>query len=489
MLARNSALNTVGQLLPIIVALVTIPPLIRGLGADRFGILALGWATVGYFGLFEFGLGRALTQAVALRLGKGGAAQDELSSVAWAAILLLTALGVAGAIALALATPLLMQRVLSVPPDLQGEAIAAFRLLAMSLPFVLTSVGLRGLMEAHQDFGVATALRVPLSAFSYLGPLLVLPFAADLVAVAITIVAVRVLGLVAHLVYCLRSYHYLRARIGFVLHHARELMRFGVWLTVTNVVSPMMVYLDRFVIGAVLPMAAVAHYVTPYEAVSKLMLIAGSLLGAMLPAFAGTHDPARRGMLYDWSMRGVMVTTFPFAVVGVVLGPELLRLWTGSLLPPESGTILQWLALGVFINGFAQPPFTMLQAAGRPDLIARLHLAELPFYAVGLWWLVDGFGVVGVAVAWTLRVTVDAVALQLIGKRWLQLALTPTKGAWLLPLTLAALVVGMTIDRTGDRLAYAGVLLALLAVGAWQVLLDGSERARVLQWLGLAKAL
>ena len=465
---------------------MTIPPLIRGLGADRFGILALGWATVGYFGLFEFGLGRALTQAVALRLGRGS--QDDLSSVAWAALLLLLALGVVGALGLALATPALMRGVLSVPDALQGEAITAFRWLALSLPFVLTSVGLRGLMEAHQDFGVATALRVPLSAFSYLGPLLVLPFAPNLVAVSVTIVVVRVLGFVAHLGFCLRSYHYLRARIAFVLEHVRELLRFGLWLTVTNVVSPMMVYLDRFVIGAVLPLAAVAHYVTPYEAVSKLMLIPGSFLGAMLPAFAGTHDQARRGQLYDWAMRGVLVATFPFAVVGVVLGPELLRLWTGSMLPPESGVILQWLALGVFINGFAQPPFTMLQAAGRPDLIAKLHLVELPFYTVALWLLVANFGITGVAVAWTLRVTVDAVALQLMARRWLQLALLPSRGAWLLPLTLVVMAAGTRIGATGYRAGYAAAAIAVLTPVAWLVLLDAEERQRVLRWLRLSKA-
>src|SRR4051812_5597637 len=76
LLARNTALNVAGQAVPLIAALVAIPWLIRGLGADRFGVLTLAWATIGYFGLVDLGLGRALTHAVATRLGSDR--EDEL---------------------------------------------------------------------------------------------------------------------------------------------------------------------------------------------------------------------------------------------------------------------------------------------------------------------------------------------------------------------------------------------------------------------------
>ena len=76
LLARNTALNVAGQAVPLVAALVAIPWLIRGLGADRFGVLTLAWAAIGYFGLVDLGLGRALTHAVATRLGSDR--EDEL---------------------------------------------------------------------------------------------------------------------------------------------------------------------------------------------------------------------------------------------------------------------------------------------------------------------------------------------------------------------------------------------------------------------------
>src|SRR5437867_11276331 len=110
LLARNSALNLFAQGIPIILAIVAIPPLVRGLGPERFGVLTLAWAAIGYFSLFELGLSRALTQAVAQRLGNGG--ERDVPAITWTAILLLFALGVLGGVVLAFLTPLLVTRLL-----------------------------------------------------------------------------------------------------------------------------------------------------------------------------------------------------------------------------------------------------------------------------------------------------------------------------------------------------------------------------------------
>src|SRR5512145_213743 len=70
-LARNAALNLAGQAAPLLVGVLCIPPVIAGLGAERFGLLALAWAVLGYFSVFDLGLGRATTKFVAEALGRG----------------------------------------------------------------------------------------------------------------------------------------------------------------------------------------------------------------------------------------------------------------------------------------------------------------------------------------------------------------------------------------------------------------------------------
>ena len=46
-----------GTGLPLVLGIVTIPLILDGLGMVLFGLLTLIWTAIGYFGLFDFGLG------------------------------------------------------------------------------------------------------------------------------------------------------------------------------------------------------------------------------------------------------------------------------------------------------------------------------------------------------------------------------------------------------------------------------------------------
>ena len=64
-------------------ALFTIPFLIKGLGEEKFGILSLAWVVIGYFSLFDFGIGRTLTKIVAEKIGLEEI--DEIPGLFWTA--------------------------------------------------------------------------------------------------------------------------------------------------------------------------------------------------------------------------------------------------------------------------------------------------------------------------------------------------------------------------------------------------------------------
>src|SRR5579859_2241766 len=87
LLARNAVWNLLGSGAPMVVAVVCIPILIRGLGKERFGVLTLAWILISYAGLFDLGLGRALTQLVARKLGARD--EREIPALAWTSLLLM----------------------------------------------------------------------------------------------------------------------------------------------------------------------------------------------------------------------------------------------------------------------------------------------------------------------------------------------------------------------------------------------------------------
>src|SRR6266571_2914263 len=303
LLARNAVWNLLGNGAPMIVAVACIPVLIRGLGTDRFGILTLAWALIGYASLFDLGLGRALTQLVAKKLGAGE--EREIPSLAWTSLLLMLLLGLAGTAAVLLISPWLAGRGLNVPGPLRNEALQSFRLLGLSIPFVITTAGLRGLLEAHQRFGLINALRIPLGVFTFAGPLLVLPFSKSLVPVVGTLVAGRIVVWAVHLLFCLHVVPALRHGIALQRTAVSPLLRFGGWITIANIVNPIMVSMDRFLIGAALPVSMVGYYTAPYEAVTKLWMIPGSLTATVFPACSalGTERKKELEMLYSRSIK------------------------------------------------------------------------------------------------------------------------------------------------------------------------------------------
>jgi len=58
---QNFIYNLMGSIVPILVGLITIPIYLKLIGADRFGVLSIVWLILGYFSLFNLGMGKAIT--------------------------------------------------------------------------------------------------------------------------------------------------------------------------------------------------------------------------------------------------------------------------------------------------------------------------------------------------------------------------------------------------------------------------------------------
>jgi O-antigen/teichoic acid export membrane protein len=399
----------------------------------------------------------------------------------WIAIFLTFMLGVIGAVVLALVSPALVHGALKISPELEVEAVHVFEILAFSLPWVISTAGFVGVLEANQKFALINALRVPMGLFNYIGPLLVLPFSHSLVPVVALLLVGRLAGWVAYLIACLRAFPILRERVVLDWSQVPLLARFGGWMTVSNMVSPLMTHLDRFLIGALISMSAVAYYTTPYELITRLWLVPSALMGVFFPAFAASfvQDRVRTARLFDRSVRAIFLTLFPAALLAVTFAHEGMSFWLNEEFARNSTGVLQWLALGVFINCLAQAPFSMIQSIGRPDITGKLHLVELPIYTLAIWFFSREFGLEGVAMAWVLRVVVDTAILFAVAGRLLPGIGVLRRATGMI--LFATVIFGIASLQHG--IAAKGVflvaVLCLFAIFAWTRLLEPEERAFV----------
>jgi O-antigen/teichoic acid export membrane protein len=478
LLARNTIWNLIGQLIPLVVAVFALPPLIRILGTDRFGVLALAWVVIGYFSLFDLGLGRALTQLVSQKLGE--VRDQEIPSLIWTALFLMLLVGLAGAVLMVIFSPWLIYEILKIPEALQSESLYSFYLLSMSIPVIISTAGMQGILKAYQRFGLVNAVRIPFGVLIFAGPFAVLPFSKSLLPMVSILVVGLLIAWVIHFPICFRIIPALRHGIAIKYDLMGPLFRFGSWMTVTNIVGPLMVYLDRFLIGALLSMSAVAYYTTPYEVITKIGILPAALVGVLFPAFSHSfvRNPGYTARLFSQGVKFVFLGMFPIMLFIVIFANEAIDFWLGAEFAHNSSCVLQWLAAGVFINSLGQVAFAMIQGAGRPDLTAKLHLIELPLYLLGVCWLINTYGIKGAAIAWVARIGIDTVCLFGMVQWFLPMnksILFKTivlMGAALLALGLATILVSV-----GVKVMFLSVTLIAFCFGSWFLILNHEERA------------
>jgi len=411
LLARNTVWNLLGQTIPMGVGLIAIPRLIHSIGTDRFGVLTIAWMVVGYFSFFDLGLGRAMTNLVAQKLATGN--DEELPQIIWTANLLMVIFGILGGLLLIGLSPLIVTGVLRTPLALIDETRKSLVLLGFSLPFVISTAGFRGVLEARQRFDLINVVRLPMGTATFAAPLLVLPWSHQLPGVVGILVFARIVFWAVYAFLALKGMSLLPRRRDIDRRLLPMLFSFGAWMTVSNVISPLMAYLDRFLVAALLSLTAVAYYATPFEAVTKLLILPTAMVGVLFPAFSSAlvADPQRAGKLFDRAVKIVVLTLLPLTLIVIIFAQDGLNIWLGRAFAIHSSRVLQWLAIGVLANGLATLPFAFVQGAGRADITGKLHLIELPFYLVAVLLLTKYFGIEGTAIAWTLRVIVDCALL------------------------------------------------------------------------------
>ena len=475
-MARNTIWQVAGQLLPLFIAAVAIPLLLKRIGVDRFGVLTLAWALVGYFSLFDLGLGRALTKVVSDRLAAGK--DHEVAAASWTALTMMFAVGSIFTIAIWLRCEWIARSLMKVPPALVGETMRSLYPLALSIPVITVTTGLRGILEAQHRFGMVNVVRAVMGAFSFLGPLTAAFFSPSLFPLITVLVVGRMVAAVVHFLLCLHTTPSLKDGFFFDRATIGELMSTGSWITVSNLVGPLMVYTDRFVISALLSVSVVAYYTTPFELVSKLWLVPGSVTGVLFPAFAALavidHNKLER--TYSRGVRACFLILFPVVFLIFLFAPEGLHLWLGPVFAQKSAVILRWLAVGVFINSLSQVPYVLLQAVNRPDIPGKIHLVEIPLYLGAMVLGIKYFGLPGAAAVWAMRLILEAGALAFFARKTLVPHALTLRFMTILALTVVSLFLCQFENGLAVKLVTAVAVMAAFVVASWMWVLDGEER-------------
>ncbi len=411
-LIRSSLWNLLGYVLPLLAGLYAFPILNRTMGQDRFGLMTLIWAMVGYFNLFDLGIGRAITLMISRKLGGGDC--QSIPAIYRSGTLFLLLIGCVGGVVFGLFAPKLLAHVIKAPPAMRDEFYQSVRLVGFCMPLITLSAAPRGLLEAYGEFARLTLLRVPFGVLTFLVPIWFPSVINNLAWVTFELVVLRGIWLVLHILVAHRFAGKVQVGKGFSWRSVRELMVFGGWMTASNIIGPILSTVDRFFIGTISSAAAIAYYTTPFEVISRLVILPNSLSSVLFPELGKglVEDRCRAVQTYRNAQRLLWIILFVACLFIAAFGFRLLQWWMGEAFAAEAFWVMLLLNVGVFFNGFAYLPYVALHSSGRPRTTGIIHIIELIFFVPALCLLIRYFGVLGAAMAWLGRAALDLIALE-----------------------------------------------------------------------------
>jgi len=324
-------------------------------------------------------------------------------------------------------------------------------------------------------------VRVPLGVLILAAPLAVLPFSRDLGVITAALACIRILNAGVLTALALRIVPALRRHL-FVFRREllRPLLTFGGWLTVSNVVGPLMVYFDRFLIAVVLGSAAIAYYTVPYDVLNRVLVLPTAMQAVLFPTFVmllGQSSP-RVVSVFGRSSETTMLLMAPVLLAVILLAQQGLQLWVGETFAEKSALTAKILAVGVLANAMARSPFVFIQAANKANWTALLHMIELPLYAIALWLLLRSDGIEGAAYAWSGRVIIDTLVLYLmtarIEPRLIRIAIRDL--SWVVGACILAVALDWSLREVSVRIA-ATLLLGLACGIGLMLYVSGSRPA------------
>ena len=470
-LGRNTGYNLLGLAAPLLLSLVTIPLYLHLIGPERYGVLAIAWLLLGYFGLFDLGLGRATAYWIA---ADREAAPDRRAQTFWTATFMNPAIGAVGAAFLWAVSRWYFGSLFEVREALRPEILNSVLLLALAVPVATLSGTLTGTLQGLERFGqlnvisaTSTALfqLLPLMVAAILGPNLPMLIGAALLA---RLLGCAWLGNTAWRAVA-RGYppRMSRKRLG-------DLLRYGGWAAVSSLIGPLLLLSDRFVIGAAFGAVAVTLYSVPFQLIQRTMILPTALNSALMPRMAAA-EPEERKRLGDAGHAVLEALLTPMLLVAILVAESALNLWVGSSLGIQMAPLARLMVVHVWLFALSAMRITMNYASGRPRAVTLAYLIELPLYVLVLIGAIHWFGLIGAAGALVFRSAIDLLIQGWSYDRllprpriWLQLALLLT-AAWL----SGSEVVGPAIKALG------GACLVVIALSMASKGISGDGRAMI----------
>ena len=206
-IANNFLINIIGLLLPLIVGIICIPFAIKGLGVQPYGLLTIIWVILGHITLLDFGISKSIIKYISER-----SIQEDnilLNKIFWTSIITSVFIGIMLILLLWISLSFQLFNILKIESTLKYEFIQLIPYIAIVVPFILITSGLKGFLEAHRRFDIVNLIQIPITILSMIIPALTYLLFWKLKTVIALLVIIKILGSVIYFTSCIKIFPHL----------------------------------------------------------------------------------------------------------------------------------------------------------------------------------------------------------------------------------------------------------------------------------------
>jgi O-antigen/teichoic acid export membrane protein len=269
----------------------------------------------------------------------------------------------------------------------------------------------------------------------------------------------------------------------FKIEILKPVFRISIWITIVNVVGPIILYSDRFLISSLLSLTAVTFYSTPYEMITKLLIIPTAFVGVLFPAFSASYvsAPNLSKDLFKKSAKFIFIFIYPIVLLITIFSFDGLSMWLDQDFARESVLVLQFLSVGILFSSLSSIPNNFFQGIGKPNIPATLNLIELPIYVFLMYVFIKIYGINGAAFFWMIAAGIDAIINYLIAYYKFGIVLEKNLLLILFASILIVLSVPFLLSILWIKIILSVILIALFILISWKLVLIDEEKRFLLE--------
>lgn len=405
---RNIIYNALGVFFPLLAAAFAIPYLNSSLTNEGFSLVLIIWAIIGYFSLFDFGIGRALTFSIS---EIDTIYKSKITSFIKGGLLIVIFTSFIGAILVVIFAEYIVGDWYKMSDDIRTESKIALYVSAVAVfPTTITAC-MRGALEGLNKYLFSNINRSILGVGMFVAPVIsIINHGSSLVVISIYLLIIRIFVMFMAF-FQLKNYLFVKSSIELKVI-IRNLFGYGMWVSLSGVIAPLLLYGDRLFLAGIIGLALIGPYATVQEAIIKLLVIPGSMASALFYEFSSSKNSLVEIKKMSQNYKKKLSFLMFFIVIIIILfGKNTLSAWISEDFASNAYIPLVFMSIGIFFNSIALIPHTILSSKGEVSFIAKAHLLQLILMIPAVFYFATNYGLIGAAIVWATRPILDYILL------------------------------------------------------------------------------